>query len=386
MPVVFVHGVATRRSADYREAVRARDALFGEYVYGRLGLDRGIPITNAYWGDDAAEFRWNNASVPVEGAERFGGTEVALEDVVLAEFVDGELARDDRALVPVAATDPEAAFDMLWAASLIDADDVTVEAMAALAPRASRVLSGLDPAVLAGATNDEELLERLVEVLRADLKGHPDTRVEGFGGEGILDRFSEGLIRVRGAAGRLIGRGATRLLRSKLHENGALFLGDVMTYLNERGNTREQAGPIVTEVMSEIDRAVAEAPGTPLVIVAHSLGGIIAYDVLSHFRPDLQCKLLLTVGSQVGLFEELCLLASGKQQGCPDVAKVAALENVQRWMNVFDYNDVLGFAASKIFERAEDFAHSTGMGVVKAHSSYFLYPSFYRRLADRIGR
>jgi hypothetical protein len=384
MAIVFVHGVATRRGTEYEEGVRARDALLREYVYDHLPLDRGIPVTSAYWGDDAAEFRWDNASVPTEGVEAFGPA-TPLEDVVLAEFVDAELDRDDRALVPVAAADPEAAFDLLWAASVVDADDATVEALAALAPRASRVLAGLDRSVTAGAAHDDELLERLVEILQGDLQREPDERVESFGGEGILDRLSEGLIRVRGAAGRLIGRGATKLLRSKVHENGALFLGDVMTYLNERGDTREQAGPIVTKVMGDIDQAVAEAPGTPLVIIAHSMGGIIAYDVLSHFRPDLECRLLLTVGSQVGLFEELCLLAKGRQQGCPDLAMVPALANVQRWINVFDYNDVLGFSAKKIFDGVDDFAYSTGKGVVKAHSSYFLFPSFYRRLAARIG-
>ncbi|HEU4900874.1 MAG TPA: hypothetical protein VFX88_25385 [Actinomycetota bacterium] len=49
--------------------MRARDALFREYVHDRLRLDRGIPVANAYWGGDAAEFRWNHASVPAEGAE-----------------------------------------------------------------------------------------------------------------------------------------------------------------------------------------------------------------------------------------------------------------------------------------------------------------------------
>jgi hypothetical protein len=158
-----------------------------------------------------------------------------------------------------------------------------------------------------------------------------------------------------------------------------------MTYLNERGPTQSDAGPIATTVMTAIDAAVGEAPDTPLVIIAHSMGGNIVYDILSHFRPDLECELLLTVGSQVGLFEELCLLARGKHEQCPELDRVARLPNIRRWINVFDYNDVLGFAASKIFDGVDDFAYSTGSGVVKAHSSYFLMPRFYRRLADRIG-
>jgi broad specificity phosphatase PhoE len=385
MPIVFVHGVATRRGAEYEEAVTARNALFRRYVYDRLGLASTVPVTSAYWGDDAARFRWNHASVPAEGVESFGPA-TPLEDAILAEFVEGELDRDDRALVAVAEADPECAFDLLWSAAAIDADDEMADALASLAYRASQLLPAMESAELvAGVSNDEEMLERLVEILRNDLEEEPDDRVESFGGDQILDRLSEGMIRIQGAAGRLSGRGATKLLRSKLHENGALFLGDVMTYLNERGETADDAGPIASRVMAAIDQAILESPDGRLVIVAHSMGGNISYDVLSHFRPTLECELFLTVGSQVGLFEELCLLAKSKQQQCPDVAKVPALPNVKRWINVFDYNDVLGFAAEKIFDGVEDFKYSTGKGVVKAHTSYFFMPSFYRRLADRIG-
>lgn len=386
MPIVFVHGLATRRRAAYAESVTARDALFRRYVYDDLGLPASEPVTNAYWGDVAAEFRWNHASVPTEGVESFGA-ETPLEDVVLAEFVEGDLERDDRALLPVARAEPESAFDLLWSAATIDADAETMEALAALAHRASRRLPHMTSEDIApGASSDEEWLEGLAELLHADLAAERDATVESFGGDEILDRLSEGLIRLRGAAGRLIGRGATKLLRSKLHENGALFLGDLMTYLNERGDTRDSAGPIAARVMEQIDEAVADAAGNPLVIVGHSMGGNIAYDVLSFFRPDLECDLFLTVGSQVGLFEELCLLVKGKTARCPDVTKVEALPNVKRWINVFDYNDVLGFAAAKVFDGVEDFAYSTGKGVVKAHTSYFVMPSFYRRLADRLGR
>jgi hypothetical protein len=77
-------------------------------------------------------------------------------------------------------------------------------------------------------------------------------------------------------------------------------------------------------------------------------------------------------------------LARGKHEHCPDLQRVGRLPNVAHWVNVFDYNDVLGFAASKIFDGVEDFAYSTGKGVAKAHGSYFVMPSFYRRLADHI--
>jgi hypothetical protein len=381
VPVVFIHGVATRRGAHYDHAVRARDALFRRYVYEQLHLPASLPVTNAFWGDDAAEFRWGNVSVPAEGIEGFGA-ETPFEDVALAEFVDGELENEDRALISVASANPESAFDLLWSVAAIDAHETRMEQLVAFAHRASGILPDLTPADVL-TTDDERLLKRFVEIVLPE--GGNRAGNEAFGADEVIDQLSEGLIRIRSAAGRLSGRGAVKLLRSKLHENAALFFGDVMTYLNERGLSRDNAGPIATKVIATIDECLASAPQTPLVIVAHSMGGNIAYDILSQFRPDIRCDALVTVGSQVGLFEELCLLARGKTEGCPDLDKVAALPNVSRWINVFDYNDVLGFAASKIFDGVDDYAYSTGKGVAKAHSSYFVLPSFYRRLAARLG-
>ena len=171
-------------------------------------------------------------------------------------------------------------------------------------------------------------------------------------------------------------------LRADIHRQAALFLGDVFFYLDRRGD-RGHPGSIVDQVVQTLESAVEAGP--PLVVVAHSMGGEIVYDVLSYYRPDIRVQMLVTVGSQVGLFEELCLLQAGKQAGCPDgPARVAKLDNVEEWINVFDRNDLLGFATERIFEGAKDFDYSTGKGLFAAHSSYFTMPSFYRRLAERV--
>ena len=72
MPLVFVHGVATRRSPDYERGVAARNALFRRYMYPALGWDDRIDPFTAYWGGDAAEFRWDHASLPQEDARPSG--------------------------------------------------------------------------------------------------------------------------------------------------------------------------------------------------------------------------------------------------------------------------------------------------------------------------
>ena len=46
MPLVFVHGVATRPSAEYKAAVKQRDALFRSLVFMR----DDVAIHNPDWG------------------------------------------------------------------------------------------------------------------------------------------------------------------------------------------------------------------------------------------------------------------------------------------------------------------------------------------------
>ena len=68
-------------------------------------------------------------------------------------------------------------------------------------------------------------------------------------------------------------------VRDHLRPGIAFFLGDVFVYL-KRGNLRDQ---IRTRVVDAVAKAHAEAKAKnePLVIIGHSLGGVILYDLLS---------------------------------------------------------------------------------------------------------
>lgn len=95
----------------------------------------------------------------------------------------------------------------------------------------------------------------------------------------------------------------------------ARLVGDVTGYFAERG-IAVTPGPIVERITASLDEVARDAAvrGEPLVVLAHSMGGNIVYDVLSHFRQDIRVDLLVTVGTQVGFFEELKLFASSKSK------------------------------------------------------------------------
>lgn len=115
------------------------------------------------------------------------------------------------------------------------------------------------------------------------------------------------------------------------------------------------------------------------------MGGNISYDILTHFLPGLECDVFLTVGSQVGLFEELKLFHSSMttvpQKNQP---KVKVPGNIRKWVNVYDTADVFAYRTEPIFDRARDFSFSTETLALNAHSMYFYRPGFHQRLNARL--
>jgi hypothetical protein len=179
-----------------------------------------------------------------------------------------------------------------------------------------------------------------------------------------------------------------QLGRTWLHKKFSTFLGDVFVYLNERGQNGSE-GAVVKEIASAIQTAKDRGPldrPEPLIVVAHSMGGNIVYDILTHFRPALAVDILITVGSQVAMFEELKLfkVSDPSIPVNPKSDRIPKPTNVGRWINVFDENDILGFAAEGVFSGVKDFKYSTGRGVLGSHSNYFTWPSFHDRLKRRL--
>jgi hypothetical protein len=384
MPIIFVHGVATRKDAAYEKAVAARMALMRSFLLAPLGLNRDtVKFWNPYWGDDAAEFAWKYASLPSGREERFGPGET-VPAVLLGEVWEGEVPPADRVLLEVAHRSMADALDLLWATAVERADEADTVALADLAVHATALArNDPEPSWLGTVSDDRQFVNRLVRELGA---GVPATNEESFGPKRAFLRLREGLGRIGGAAGRLAGTAAVEVVRPSLNRSVSMFLGDIFVYLQQRQRLGGNA-PIAKKIGDEFEQAAKgrSAEDPKLVVIAHSMGGNIVYDLLSSLHSDLSCDVLLTVGSQVGVFAELGLFESVVVPDNPATDRVPQLANVGRWINVFDPNDVLGFAAEKIFNGVKDYQYSTGKGVLAAHSTYFIRPSFYDRLATRLG-
>ncbi|NMN06798.1 MULTISPECIES: hypothetical protein [unclassified Novosphingobium] len=396
MPLVFVHGVANRPSAENAALKKQRDALFRSLVFGR---DDTV-VLNPDWGSFAVTFGEDLPWLPgPKGNEAFdagGDGAGAIEPAALDGVLD---------LGTIAASDAEQAIDLVAMAALdaaiveaamlgVPEAAATGEAMAfAEASAAYLEAKGLvatdKPAgvgVLATAGNSD-----FAEALEAEIDAAP-AGVEAFGlGDRIRDAFDH--------LARMVGNGASdavlKAKRRDLSRGVSLFLGDIFVYLRGRDDASAQGtrARIFKPILTALAEA-AKAPrvaGEPLVVVGHSLGGVILYDMLTDpaTRTELETAIggpikidaLFTVGSQPGFFADLGMYPGGRP--APGT-KLPMPVGVDSWMNVFDFTDVFSFKCDHIFEGVRDFGYDTVTDLLHAHSAYFLRPSFYKRMRVRL--
>ncbi|MFG2632813.1 hypothetical protein ACGFX8_02260 [Streptomyces sp. NPDC048362] len=201
-------------------------------------------------------------------------------------------------------------------------------------------------------------------------------RDEAVAAIGALLPGADGTGAHRGPVTRRVGRLAGRLAlalasaqavkrRSALTDAAHPAAGDVLLYLSRGAAIREAVA------------AAVRAARPPVVLLAHSLGGIAALDLLV-LRPLPQVALLVTVGSQAPFLYELGALPS-LEHGSPLPA------HVPRWLNVYDRRDLLGYVGAGVFPgRVRDVAVDSRQPFPLSHSAYWSNPELYRLLAREL--
>ncbi|SFU23441.1 hypothetical protein [Paraburkholderia aspalathi] len=397
MPFVFVHGVSNRAGApEYGENELARNEFFRNLVFPRIGLDERTAIFNPYWGDDGVTFRWGNASLPERDnlIETFGPSTSQSETRAAAEIF-GRSSVGTSGIADVAKRSLSEAIEAVWAAALSTVDSNEQAAALAKSYEKARLYARANPQpAWINRASDDNFVDLLLfnatqESSDARSSSATEPQWESFGSTGMLDRLRDGARGLTSLAGSKVATVMTSLARRKVHMGASLFIGDVFQYLARRGD-KDSPGPIVQKVLRDFRAAQSLVnTGDPkLVIVGHSLGGVISYDILTHFDPTIQVDEFVTVGSQVALFEEMTLYKESRTgvPANPPVDRLESPNNIRCWLNIFDLTDIFGFRVEGVFYGARDFAFETERGLMEAHGGYFHRPDFYVRLGERLAQ
>jgi hypothetical protein len=151
-------------------------------------------------------------------------------------------------------------------------------------------------------------------------------------------------------------------------------LGDILLY-ERRGD--DILAAIETKILALADQKKR------VVVLAHSLGGIMMVDLLSRARQagSLPVAKLITVGSQAPVLFKFDALGTMRPKH-----PLPAGAPYRPWLNIFDRNDFLSFCATRAFPGAargiEDFEVASNVAFPEAHSAYFRQPSFYSKIIE----
>jgi len=423
MPIIFIHGVATRNATTFERV----EPYLREYIAPEIAGDpHNVMIIPTYWGDLGAKFAWKRVCRPRTPLLRHGPGPSTLDLHMRAMGAVSSRALDRISEEKTASLQPGSGFTSGRSAaspgSAVDARESDVLRPSEMNPD--------ELADLMAAALEED--DDSAAVLAADQLAHdPQTyllmrsqpSLEGelfvlrkLWGERYTSLVASGLT-AHGATGRFLGHASTRLgeaitrglslpgyvlsraiaeFREPLNDAATLFIGDVLWYLKQQG-TSTAPGPIQRKLLESLTAARAnqlERGDEPLVVLSHSMGGQIVYDVLTSHIPampefkDVRVDFWCATASQVGLFEELKLfLASDPRYGVDEAERevpLPASDHLGIWWNVWDHNDFISYSVDGIIGGVNDAAYDSGMSVVTAHGGYLRRPSFYRLFREEL--
>ncbi|MFE7231854.1 alpha/beta fold hydrolase [Streptomyces sp. NPDC002405] len=227
------------------------------------------------------------------------------------------------------------------------------EELAVLAARrlVARVIAeglNVDLPLVPGGDRRDAVVHRLAQELGARAQGTE---------RGLRTR----LLRVAGAA----AAGVVQRRRRALTEAAHPAAGDILRYLSRGEAVRADLRTLIAGLVP------------PVVLVGHSLGGIIALDTLVT-TPLPQVRLLVTAGSQAPFLYE-----SGSLPSLEHPEPLPA--HVPEWLNLYDPRDLLAHLGAGLFPgRVTDAAVDSRQPFPAAHSAYWTNPEVYRLIVERL--
>jgi hypothetical protein len=411
MPILYVHGVATRDSLGFD----AMKPYLARYIAPAISTDPDhVATEEVFWGGSAATFRWDGASRPKTRLLGQGPmvTPALAGPALLTALLERELlsrvpetvamASGGGGLLSGRSTVGPSTHARLSALSTDELSDLLTElihgaigdtgAASALCVAADAIAR--DPTVRSQLATQPTAIDEADYLLKAIERQSAGSSLIGQGtglGAKLRDRLSEAVKR-GGSAPAYAASLVAAEIRPWLNELASLFIGDVLEYLNKRGDA-QQPGPIPQLVLDALDKAHRDKltkHGEPLVVITHSMGGQLIYDAVTHFIPNaaqykgIKIDFWCATASQVGFFEELKLFKLRS-----DAVKAPKLmpfphAHLGVWWNVWDTNDFLSYTAQSIFDGVQDESYDSGLSLVTSHSGYLRRPSFYRKLSAKL--
>lgn len=345
-PVIVIHGVATHQADAFNQTVEDLQQRFVNKYGGSWNF---IPV---FWGDLGGQKQDITDTIPVVSDTGVRSSEQTLNkeiiEVLLAGPPEPDSIREDPAELIVRG-----------ALSVSDQDTPTsVRGSSYEETLRLAVQTELPKTAVLQYVQDPKILNEVGRVIGTGTKNSPaegasatDSPVRGSDDTrgSILDNIQGTTQSLLESIDKIVGLTVDDVLgkvnqgiRENIYAPFVDFFGDIFAY---------QHHPL--EVQQRIwDALAANAPGygteqSPIHVIAHSLGGVVAFDAAVNAQHPLWIKSLVTFGSQAAFFEVLDPRSGLSRyiHGSP----VKLPSTVSRWTNLWEPIDFLAFTAGTVF-------------------------------------
>jgi len=143
----------------------------------------------------------------------------------------------------------------------------------------------------------------------------------------------------------------------KLKQTLISYFGDAVYYLSENSQR------VIKQLYDELEHISKKDKKAEISLVSHSLGSVIAYDLLTtkKFQRKIAIENFVTVGSPLALF---MLRTTIKDD--------ATIPISGKWLNIYDSRDLIASQLSPFFKQCKDIEVKVeGANALTVHQSYF---------------
>lgn len=352
MHVIYVHGVSERPShPDFNVAIVRRQKLFDQHVARRVPM--GITTFDAAgWGDECPKL-----VLRTKKGQALSGNqahETTRDPVTWQEFVD-----------------PPEAGGLLNAAPFLEAallrdpalDGSARDAISIFVADLSEAETKITP------PTPGETHESVIQRIEAARYGSTPAGQTLDLGQGLITRTLAKSVEY--AVSPFVGR-----LRDVVARELALRWTDIVWYFGDGRNR------VRNVVLDRFDSITAADPKAPVVVLAHSLGGFIAFDAINSAAFEERGLkergpwILFCLGSQLSIYHQLGLMRDFGIERGQRLRMRSALSGRVRFRNIVDPNDPLGFQVDETDDALAADAEEldsrilSGANFLSAHGTY----------------
>jgi hypothetical protein len=119
------------------------------------------------------------------------------------------------------------------------------------------------------------------------------------------------------------------------------FFNDLEIYYTKKeGDDTETGSPVKFSIRDQLIQTLKEHKKKDIMLIAHSMGSIIAYDVLSQNESDFEIDTLVTIGSPLGIPVIMKKIMAEQKIELDESGKLRTPDNIRsKWHNFSDLDD-----------------------------------------------